>query len=495
MADPNTASGLKIIIDSNVFIAIEDHDEHGSVETLWAAEFVQLASRLHASLIIASGTKDDILRGNAPRRQKRLAQLAKYHVLEKAAIRSDLAPAAGFPPIRSPNDESDLEILGALDSGAADWLVTDDGKLRRRASRAGYADNVFSLQDALETIRGFIQQPTTTPNIKTVQGYQVDLSARVFDSIKMDYPEFPDWWRLRVAYDGRDILIVGDETDPEGIAVLKIEFDHPYALEDKVLKICTFKVEESFSGSRRGELLLSASIDYARKNKCSHIYSEVLPTKYPFIEWLQTFGFEPLQAVTTARNETVMLKTLVPNSVAISPSAILDFAVTYGPRALVLQNPLIVPIMENWRRRLLPEPEMQPELFQYNEACGNAIRKAYLCNASIRTLAQGDTLLFYESHGRSSVVSIGVLESTLVSRDQAEILRFVGNRTVYSPEEIAKLCASRDVLAFRFRFDRTLAQPWSREALNNAQAMTGCPQSIQRVRQEGIEWVRIRLAG
>lgn len=494
MRQSNSAADLKIIIDSNVLIAVEDHDEIGTAYTAKAAELVQLVSRAHASLLIVSGTRDDVLRAEDSRRLKRLAQIAKYHILERPAIRPDLAVSAGFPFSRSPNDESDLEILAALDVGAADWLVTDDIKLRRRAARAGYADSVFSLQEAVETLRGFIHIPSSIPNIRTVHGHQIELTAVIFDSVKLDYPGFVDWWRRKVVYEGRDVLIIGEGLSPEGVSVLKVELDQPYQLESRVLKICTFKVDDPFIGSRRGELLLNASVDYARKNDCSQIYLEVFSEKTPFVEWLQLFGFERLPNATTERHEWVLAKTIDSSAAPDTRLSPLDYNIAFGPGRLVVQNPLLVPIISRWRRRLLPEQELQTPLFQYSEPCGNAIRKAYLCNASIRSMKPGDTLLSYETHGRSAVISVGVMESHLVSQDSHELMRYVGNRTVYSPQDIAKICRSREVLAIRFRFDRTLEVPWSKETLIGANAMSGAPRSVQRVKQGGLEWVRMQLA-
>src|SRR5690606_18594287 len=135
------------------------------------------------------------------------------------------------------------------------------------------------------------------------------------------------------------------------------------------------------------------------------------------------------------------------------------YNIAHGPGRLLLQNPVVVPIKGDWRRRLLPARELQLSLPALNEPCGNAICKAYLCHAPIRSLAKGDTLLFYETkapsgpqkQGRGAVVSLGVVESTLVSGDPALITRVVGNRTVYSPTEILQLCSRGDVLAIRFR--------------------------------------------
>jgi ribosomal protein S18 acetylase RimI-like enzyme len=489
-------SNLRIVIDSNVFIAVEDHDDARSAHTYEASELFRLAFQAEASLVIAAETKDDIMRGPWKRNVKRLAQLAKYDVLSKAFIRPELAKSAGFPTSRTPNDQSDLSILAALDSGAADWLVTNDGKLRRRAAKAGFSDSVFSVQHAVDTLRTFFNQPTSIPEIRTVKGHEINPDAPVFHGLENSYPDFATWWREKVVRSRRDILILGSVSNPEGASVLKVETDYPHRLVGKVLKLCTFKVAEAFEGERRGELLLTASIDYARRNQCQQLYLEVKPENQPFIEWLTSFGFKFVEDATTTYGDVVFKKELLPLNEEQSTLDPLAFSVEYGPGKLLIHNPLIIPIQVNWRRRLLPQPDQQLPLLRLMDASGNAIRKAYICRAPIRNIDSGDTLLFYESSesgGRAAIVSLGVAETTLVSRDVDAIMRFVGNRTVFSPQDIAALCDTSDVLAIRFRFDRTLDRPWLRQELIDARVIPSAPQSIQRVKNEGIGWIQSKL--
>jgi hypothetical protein len=86
------------------------------------------------------------------------------------------------------------------------------------------------------------------------------------------------------------------------------------------------------------------------------------------------------------------------------------------------------------------------------------MRKAYLCNSVIRTLRPGSNLLFYRSRDIRAVTSLGVVESTLVTRHAVDVARFVGNRTVYSFDQIGRLC-SQMVLAILFRQARILRKP------------------------------------
>lgn len=171
----------------------------------------------------------------------------------------------------------------------------------------------------------------------------------------------------------------------------------------------------------------------------------------------------------------------------------LEHAITYGPRSLQVHRAHVVPIQSRYHSRIFPDSHAQTSLLS-NEPCGNAIRKAYLCHASTRLLRPGDALLFLHTRDGPSVIdTVGVVEATLASRDPAEIVSFVRNRTVYSIEDIGQLCREGEVLAVRFRVDRVLQPVWTADDLRAAGVMARSPQSIAMVPEKGVPWVRQQL--
>lgn len=485
---------VKILIDSNVYISAErlgvDEDNHSAQ----AANFLRLANQLGFQIVIAHATRADLLSAPDKTRNMRTRQLMKYAVLEPTPLPCGLEQQAGFPVRRSRNDELDLNILAALDVGAADWLVTQDGPLRKRARKAGLGDRVFSLEGAIDTFNALLNKPAGFFTVQTAKGYQVDRSAPIFDGIREDYPDYDDWWRAKVSREPRDVLVLGTLNNPEAIAVLKIENDRPHGILGRVLKICTFKVSDDFGGARRGELLLSAIVDYARRNNCSSLYVEVLPAKEALLAWLPDFGFRIREGLETSRHEYVLQKRLVSVDVPTLMDP-LDYNIAFGPGAIKLASPHFVPIQSRWHRRLFPEAEQQRTLFPREEPCANALRKVYICRAPIRSLQHGDTLLFLRTaSGESSVTTIGVVESTLVTQNPDEIVAFAGNRTVYSIKEITRICWEGQALAIKFRQDRVLKRPWTRTLLEVNQGISGSVQSIQSVKPEGIPWISQQLA-
>ncbi len=204
-------STLTILIDSNVFIALEDLGISPDIHSNDAARFFSLASEIGARVAISNGTRSDILSASDAKHRLRREQLKKYYVLQHIQPDPYLALTAGFPSQRSENDEADLEVLTGLASGAADWLLTQDSSLRNRARRAGYSEKVLSLQEILETLNSLLSKPSSIAAVATVKAYSINPNASVFNSVRMDYKDFDTWWRDKVASDHRDALLLGGQ--------------------------------------------------------------------------------------------------------------------------------------------------------------------------------------------------------------------------------------------------------------------------------------------
>jgi hypothetical protein len=189
------------------------------------------------------------------------------------------------------------------------------------------------------------------------------------------------------------------------------------------------------------------------------------------------------------------VKSMFPPAGGQDDMAPLDFNIFYGPHSVRIENipAFIIPIKPQYHRLLFPESEPQLELSPGGHACGNSIRKGYLCNALIRRLPQGANLLFYRSEDIRAVTSLGVLEEILVSGNSIEVARFVGKRTVYNLNEIEALCQA-DVLALLFRQARVLTNPITFEELVENGCLSTPPQSVQSIPQEKSQWLQTRLA-
>ncbi len=485
-----TTAPLALLIDTNVFIAAEQHADGGHAFGAAAAELLGLAAALGFRLCVSDATAKDVTNAEGPLRARRRRALQKYHVLTPAHV-SDQVRAV-FPDSMRRQDENDLQVVATYAAGVAQFLISNDTRLRSRARRAGMG-NVLSLAEALALLRT-LRAPTFAlpPAAERVDAHQVNLDAPLFDTLKEDYP-FVDWWISKVVRERRDVLIVGPPACPAAVAVLKVE-DSPAraGLASPTLKVCTFKVAEDAQGVRRGELLLKSVVEVARERGLTQLYLEVMPHREELVEWLPRFGFEAVSADDT---NLVFVKRLSP-AVAAEPREPLQHAIAYGPGSLRVRRAHVVPIQDRWHSRLLPEASDQGDLLAGSEACGNAICKAYVCRSSTRKLAPGDCLLFLRTGaGPSQVTAIGVVEDTRVTEDLGELVGAVGARTVYSRDELAAICRAGPTLAVLFRLDRRVSPPWSLTDLLNAGVLRGAPQSITELTAEGVAWLDSQLAG
>lgn len=493
----STVTRTAVLIDSNIFIAAEDHGGDGHIHGADAATLIRLINELGYELVVSNGTRSDILAADPARRSRMQRALDRYTVLQ--TVPDNAAARAQFPANPSGNDRADLEVLSTFATGRAIWLVTQDRRLRQRAGRAGMA-NVLSLEDAIAMF-GALRDPYALrlPTARVAEAYTIDQSAAIFDSLNSDYPDFSDWWTGKVVPQQRDVIVIGETTDPEGMAVLKVETDGPYGLPNRVLKLCTFKIADEHRGDKRGELLLKACLMHARDHNLPTVYVEVLPDKLDLLDWLRRFGFDVVHGAEAPLDQLVLRKLLGPPPGA-DPLEPLAHAVAYGPGSMLLDSAHAVPIRDHWHKRLLPEAEPPPDpgLFDIGfgaEGCGNAILKAYLCNAPTRKITPGDGVVFIRTNDPPAMLtSVGVVEQTLVSRSVDEIAAFVGTRTVYSRREIAELCSQpREVLAILFRFDRALTDPIAVEEMIAAGNLNGTVQSITELSQGAVEWLREQL--
>lgn len=217
------------------------------------------------------------------------------------------------------------------------------------------------------------------------------------------------------------------------------------------------------------------------------------PKYEELIDLFESFGFEKLPAQ-TAKGELVLSKPLRFSSAAYREMDPLEFHVRFGPKFLKAKDVFLVPIRPHFHEMLFPECAQQGELFGTAKPYGNSILKAYLCHSPTRKLTPGSAVLFYESRGIGRVECVGVVEATLVSRDPAQIARFVGLRTVYSLDEIETMCRDQEVLAVLFRQAIGVPHsPLSIEELTRHGVLKRAPVSITQAREGGLRWIREQI--
>jgi hypothetical protein len=507
MGKNSSPETLRLLLDTNVFIAIEPFG--GAMESglIRGATLVRLVSEQGHTLFVHPAIRDDLREGkDIPRLQQRLAELNKYQMLHESRISASLTGRAGASQEGS-NDHRDLRLLASLDGHAVTYLVTEDGPLRRRARRAGMGDAVLSVDEAIALLEGL--QPARLrppPRVTEIPAYALDIDQRIFDSLRTDYgPEFDQWLdKVRGDSANRVCLIVEQDDEYAALAIIKDERDCDYQIAQPALKVSTLKVAASYAGAKYGELLLKSIFMLAAHRKAGSLYVEIFPRIEVLVDLLETFGFQKSGYV-TSRGELVMVKDLIPPADTSTYSP-LTYHIRFGPPAiLTAERSFVIPIIPKWHDQLFPDSpikvreleSMLPgmDIPSENHPFGNALRKAYLCNSNTDILAPGDILFFYRSHDTKAVTTLGVVESTLRSFDSQEVMSFVGRRTVYRPDEIFSMCRSvRGVLAILFRQDRFIDPAWQLAELEANGVLRAWPQTIVRVPPEGCRWLGQQLS-
>jgi L-amino acid N-acyltransferase YncA len=387
----------------------------------------------------------------------------------------------------------DSLLLAAVQADAADYLVTDDLGIIRKARRINLSPRVLTPAAAIDALNGLSRRLSLPPPaVRQIYAYELDSADPIFDSFRIDYPGF-DNWLSKCKREHRLAWIVEDDFGHlAGVCIIKEENSGEHDLQGDLLKLCSFQIADEARGSRYGELLLKAVFTYAFENRYDYAYVEVLPKYNELINLTETFGFVALSS-RTKRNELVTAKKLKFSEREYESLDALEFHVRFGPKYVKATDAFVVPIKPKYHDLLFPELAPQTSLFSHTNAYGNSILKAYLCHSPTRQLTPGSVLLFYESERLSQIRCIGVAEETLVSSNVEEIARFVGQRTVYSLDEIKKMCSS-SVLAILFRQTLGIGElPFGLEQLVNNNALRSVPQSITRVKRGGLQWIRDQI--
>lgn len=490
---------MKFLIDTNIVVPLEPGlTADFEINTDHALEFHRLAQKSGNTLYLHPAIEYDLSRDKVTERailRKKL--LNRYEKIKSPPELSLLEKAHVGDPEKGSNDYVDNCLLASVKGDAVDFLITEDKGIHRKARRSGLDSRVFFLQEAINLLLDlFDKSPPPPPSVRKVYVYELNENDPIFSSLRSDYhPEFDDWFKY-CKRTHREAYVIPNEglAFLSGICIIKSEESLPTGDRGRTLKLCTFKISDFEHGKRFGELLLKAVFDYADNNNYDFIYFTAFPKQDELMAFSESFGFHVSQKQNDGGEYVVYKKLVYPlnNDEKLSP---LDFHIRYGPRRVLFKdnNTFLVPIKPIYHQVLFPELEQQIPIFQESRPCGNSIKKAYLCHSSIKQIRPGDNLLIYRSKDIGGITAIGAVEDTLRSSNPDEIARHVGSRTVYSFDSIVDFC-HKPILAIRFRYVKGLNQPIRLNELKQKRIIKGAPQSIMKLRQEGVEWIRTKLS-
>lgn len=494
---------MKVLLDTNIIIYREDdHVVADNVRDLFG-----LLNTVPVDLYIHPVSLQDVRHdSNQRRRDMMLSKIRTYRELSNPPVAAkDPRFSALVGASENAHDSIDDEILYAVCKGAVDFLITEDADIHQKASVIGEKDRVLHVDDALHLFQKFLpprERLTPPPSLKEEFMYNLDRDDPIFDTLKQEYPRFgasPSFeeWFEKKAREHHTCYVSYMSPDRLGaILIKKIEDEEieatPPIPRKKRLKIATMKVVDY--GLKIGELLLKLSFESAVQNDCTEVYlTHFTQPGDRLIELIREYGFE--KVAMNPRGEEVYLKKIVVDDPSVIPDSPRTIYRTYYPT--FYDGPAvkkwIIPIHPEFHQRLFTDfrrrqttlPEHSGEFIVE----GNAIKKAYLCNARAKNLEEGDVVLFYRTRPESAVTSIGVIEKAHVGiSDPALIMKIVGKRTVYSPAEIDRF--KKPLTIILFRHITHLASPLKIGQLKDMGILKAAPQSINTLSDERYETIK-----
>lgn len=448
---------MRILLDTNILILRENN--HVIPENV--AHIMQLLLGLSCSIHVHPLSKKEIEKdGNVERRNVNLSKISAYSLLNEYPNGfQDDNFVKSLPETKTANDFVDNQLLYSVYKNAVDYLITEDQGILNKADKLGL-EQVISINEAISVFEKFY--PKTDINLLQSfikdKGFNFDLNDDIFNTLKKEYPEFATyWWPKKVA--SRDVYAYkGDDGKINAILVPKIEENEtidciPALKYSKILKICLFKVAENAQGLKLGERLVRMAIDYAMANGVDVIYLTHFKQEKDYLIYLiEKFGF--FKCGENSRGEEVFLKKIfkddeseIEDVCAINK----DYYPSFYDGQLVKKH--IIPIFPHFHKKLFPDHHsnsIQRSLFKDTSSEGNSIKKAYICNANTTKIKAGDVVLFYKTHDDMSITTIGTVESVHFKlRDPQEVFKLIAKRTVFSFQEVEKICSS-NVLVILF---------------------------------------------
>lgn len=496
-ARSSTVNKMKFLIDTNVVIQLEDDGEI-------KAKFADLLRRCHENNIqvyVHEASIEDINRdAKGSRRKATLSKLNKFLQLRNIVFPSLDKLKAQYAELPKPNDVVDAKLLHTIAITAADFLITEDDGLHRRARKAGFADRVMTVADALTWLKqSFDPDLVFLPAVEEVKAHEIDYDDPIFVALRNDYGSYFDKWTSKCINEHRNCWIVRDGNALAAIIIRKDETRDEACITkpgEKILKICTFKVAEDRRGQKLGEQLLKQIFWHAQRNGYDVVYLTAKAKQVALIRLLEEYGFEKTGDQIGGDGDGIFEKVIGKSklSLAAGESAITIARKNYprfydGPKV----SKFVIPIKPAYHAKLFPEVEMLPENAAKTPGAipGNTIRKVYICHSRNRHISTGDVVFFYQtkttgSPRSQSITSIGIVEDVRHTQNVDEVRRWTAKRSVFSDVELNSwVGGSSDLKVIDFLLIGHIVPPLCLNELTSKGVLKSWPQSITRFPERG----------
>lgn len=439
---------MRALLDTNIVI----HRENKRVSNYSIGHLYRWLDRLKYDKVIHPYSISEIEKYKDPGVQEAIkVKLDSYNVIQSVIDPSkEFLQLVGIPE-KTLNDKIDDTLLFEIYKGRVDILITEDRRLRAKATKIGLDDRVFS-------INSFISKATAeNPALieykmlavkKTLFGL-VDVNNSFFDSFRLAYNGFNGWFYNKC--DEEAYICKTDVGNILGFLYIKTEGTNenysdirPPFEPKRRLKVGTFKVEST--GFRLGERFMKIIFDNAQQRNVDEIYITMFTDReelYALYELVTRWGFTKYGIkLTDGKEETVLVKPMKKYISELSSRE--NF-----PNIIFDCNKYILPIYPQYHTTLLPDSKLNNENevdFLGREPHRYALQKVYISWASLNGVRPGDLILFYRTGPEgsnkkyTSVVSTVALVDEIISdiKSESELLHFCQNRSVFSTDDLKR---------------------------------------------------------
>jgi rRNA-processing protein FCF1 len=212
---------MKIILDTNILIHIEDPKELSKN----LQDLLRIFREYGHQIFIHPASLKDINNDKDEQRKKViLSKLKGYPVIEfPPKPTEDFLSLVGTS--RSSNEINDNEILFAIQKNAANFLITEDYGLQKKAIRANLEVRVLPIDSALDYFKSlYARKEVRHTLLKEDFVRNLDIEDSFFDSLKEDYgdTDFRNWFG-KISIQGRKCWVYYEIDKIKALLMLKEE--------------------------------------------------------------------------------------------------------------------------------------------------------------------------------------------------------------------------------------------------------------------------------
>ncbi len=391
---------------------------------------------------------------------------------------------------KNENDLIDNEMLYAVVKNCVSYFITNDKRLLKKSESLKLKDRVLSIDDAIEKFKQEEKVVVETPVfIKKEFLYNMDLEDDFFSTLRFDYKGFDEWFIKKQRNEEKAYVTITEDNKVTSFLMLKEEDEkEDYSAFEKTfspakrIKVSTFKVADT--GKKIGECFIKIMINEAIQKNVDEIYVTTFEKQESLIYLLKQYGFDLFTHKNTTKSDDTVERE------AIYVKNIKDKS-QYPFVQLKDQGIFIFPVIPKYHKLLFEDAEEEYQISiddtQGENISANAIKKAFISNAKIKKIKPGDIVLFYASHNKRAITTLGIVETTWNEfESQEEIFNIVRKRTAYDKDEL-KQVTQLDSLVIMFKHYITFKNQITYDFLYNNGIVNGYIQGPISIDREDLE--------